>query len=127
MCLAPASDLQRTHHEDSSNTGCVIEHPVQTDARGIASSTNVPDRERKRQYLLTVFVGDMVSLFAGHRPQEHGRSSPQEKRVILTACAQLFWPRALRSDSPHSGWNVPAGRMRVDQGPGCSSPGAQDG
>ena len=79
MCLAPASDLQRTHHEDSSNTGCVIKHPVQTDARGIASSTNVPDREQKRQYLLTVFVGDMVSLFAGHRLQERDRSSQQEE------------------------------------------------
>src|SRR6266436_1043125 len=75
QCLAPASDLQGTHHEDSSNTGCVIEHPVQTDARGIASSTNVPDREPKWQELVTDFAGDMVPLFGHHPSRESGPSS----------------------------------------------------
>ena len=83
MCLAPASDLHRTHHEDSSNTGCVIEHPVQTDARGIASSTNVPDREPKWQELVTDFADDKRSLFAGHLPQAHGRSSLQQENCLV--------------------------------------------
>ena len=86
MCLAPASDLHRTHHEDSSSTGCVIEHPVQTDARGIASSTNVPDREPKWQELVTDFAGDMVPLFGHHPSRESGPSSLSSRRR-----AQRLW------------------------------------
>ncbi len=96
MCLAPASDLQGTHHEDDSNTGCVIKHPVPTDARGIASSTNVPDRARKWQELVTDFAGDKRPLFAGHLPFACGRSSLQEGNSIFLYAVLLLESASMR-------------------------------